>query len=183
MLRGHKANRRSVGRGFTLMELLAVVAMIGILSALAVVGYRKYLNASKSGDAKAIISAIRVAEESYRAETLVYLSCSDNLGEYYPVTTPNGKKRHWVNSSHPKFDRWSTLNVSTDSPTSYVFAVVAGPPGQNPPQPATGPGGWSTPTEPWYVIQAAGDADVDKVLSYFVASSFTSEIYAQNEAE
>jgi hypothetical protein len=124
-----------------------------------------------------------VAEEAYRSETLGYLSCSDNLTDYYPAVAPNGKKRHWVNSSHPKFDCWSTLNVSVDSPTSYVFAVVAGPPGKNPPQPATGPGGWSTPTEPWYVIQTAGDADGDKVYGYLVASSFTSEIYAENESE
>jgi type IV pilus assembly protein PilA len=178
---------RSHARGFTLVELLAVLAMIGILAALALVGYRRYLNASRSGDAKAIISSIRIAEESYRAETLSYANCSaDDLTKYYPIVEArlNGKKMIWRNSSHEHFDCWKMLNVVTDSPTRYGFAVVAGAPGKAMPEPSTNnKPTWPTPTEPWYVIQAAGDNDDDDNYALFVTSSLNGEIYSEREEE
>ncbi len=177
--------RRLVQQGFTLVELLAVVAMIGILAALAIVGYRRYLSASHSGDAKAILGAIRVAEESYRAETLVYLGCSTNLQDYYPFATPpNGQRAHWVNPGHGAYDCWRMLNVATDSPTRYRFAVMAGLPGTAPPQPNLPTNvTWGAPTEPWYVAQAQGDNDDDGTLSTFVTSSFNGEVIVDQEAE
>ncbi len=173
-------------RGFTLVELLAVVAIIGVLAVLAVAGFRKYMNSARTGDAKSIIAGIRVAEESYRAETLSYLSCSTTLEQYYPATKPDGKKRHWVQKTHARFDDWMTLNVVTDSPTAFVFAVNAGGPGTAPPAPSTSSKPtWPSPTtEPWYVIQAAGDSDQDgKTFALLVSSSFNGEIYVENDAE
>ena len=52
--------RHSRTRGFTLVELLAVVAMIGVLSALAVVGFKKYMNSTRTADARSLIGAIRI---------------------------------------------------------------------------------------------------------------------------
>ena len=161
-----------------------MVTMIGILSALAIVGYRNYLNAARTGDAKAIIAAIRVAQENYHAETLSYLNCSDDLGDYYPAE-PNSYKRHWKNDSNNDYDSWMTLNVTIDSPTSYGFAVVAGQPGEAPPQPDVGDAvEWPDPTtEPWYVVQAAGDADNDDNFAILAASSFSGEIVIFQETE
>lgn len=179
------APRRQLTRGFTLIELLAVVAMIGILSALALVGYRKYLHASHTGEAKDIIGAIHVAEANYRGETLGYLSCSATLSNYYPGT-PGLKKRHWIQPGHGDVACWRMLNVTTDSPTRFGFAVVAGSPGVAPPAPDTvNDPVWPNPTtEPWYVVQAAGDQDGDGVRALFVSSSFApSEIYSENESE
>ncbi len=179
-----KRTQRS--HGFTLIELMAVVAMIGVLSALAIVGFKKYMNSSRTGDARAIIGSIRVAEESYRAETLSYLGPSGSLTEYYPVMVPNGKKRHWVQPSHAKFNEWMTLNVVTDSPTAYVFSVVAGGPGAAIPNSSDKDfkPTWPSPTaEPWYEIEAVGDSDGDGVYCYLHSSSFNGEIAVNNETE
>ena len=169
-----------------MVELLAVVTMIGILAALAVAGYRNYLNRARTSDAKAIIAAIRIAQENYHAETLSYLNCSSDLGDYYPAE-PNGRKRHWKNDSNADYSLWMTLNVTVDSPTSYGFAVVAGQPGENPPQPDIGNGNaipWPDPTtEPWYVVQAAGDADNDGTFAIVAGSSFSGELVTFEETE
>jgi type IV pilus assembly protein PilA len=180
---------RLARRGFTLIELLAVVAMIGILAALALVGYRRYLHASHSGEAKEIIGQIHVAEASYKSETLGYLSCSTSLTDWYPAK-PNGKKRNWVNPGHSDITCWRMLNVGVDSPTVFGFAVVAGAPAEDPktkapPSTARKPAFPPSPTEPWYLVQAAGDQDGDGVhFSYFLSSSFQpSEIYVENESD
>jgi type IV pilus assembly protein PilA len=168
-----------------MIELLAVVAMVGILAAIAVAGYRRYLASSRTSDAKAIMSAIRVAEENQRAETLSYLGCSATPGAtpYYPAT-PNGKKRHWINPGHLMAPCWRTLNVATDTPTTFGFNVVAGGPGAAVPAVSTtAQPGWPVPTEPWYVIQGVGDDDADGAYVYLVSSSFSGEVYVENEGE
>ena len=115
---------------------------------------------------------------------LVYLSCSSSLVDWYP-DKPNGRSRHWVNPQHPDVGCWRTLNIATDSPTTFGFAVVAGAAGVKPPSPTLKPTPqWPSPTaEPWFVIQAAGDADRDQLFSLFVSSSFSGDVYVQNEIE
>jgi type IV pilus assembly protein PilA len=59
--------------GFTLIELMIVVAIIGILAAIAIPNFLKFQLKAKTSEGKTNLAAIRTAEESYRAEFGVYV--------------------------------------------------------------------------------------------------------------
>lgn len=59
-------------RAFTLIELMIVVAIIGILAAIAVPNFIKFQCRSKQSEAKGNLKALYVSQESFRAENDTY---------------------------------------------------------------------------------------------------------------
>ncbi len=55
-------------KGFTLIELMIVVAIIGILAAIAIPNFLTYQCKAKQSEAKSNLGAIRVSQEAYFAE-------------------------------------------------------------------------------------------------------------------
>ncbi len=59
-------------RGFTLIELMIVVAILGIIAAIAVPVYRGYLTGAKRAEAKANLETIRLLQEQFYADNRRY---------------------------------------------------------------------------------------------------------------
>ncbi len=62
--------------GFTLIELMIVVAIIGILASVGIPLFARYQLRSKSSEVKTNLSAIRVVEEAYFSENGAYLAAN-----------------------------------------------------------------------------------------------------------
>ncbi|MDP6541089.1 MAG: prepilin-type N-terminal cleavage/methylation domain-containing protein, partial [Planctomycetota bacterium] len=60
--------------GFTLIELMIVVAIIGILAAIAIPNFLRFQLRSKTSEARTNLAGIRTAEESYFAEYGQYVA-------------------------------------------------------------------------------------------------------------
>jgi type IV pilus assembly protein PilA len=187
-----KTTRRLYQRGYTLVELMIVVAIIGVLAALAVYGVRRYILASKSSEAIEIINNIRAAQEQYRDERFQYLNVSSvdiSSGSFFPFADKNdlkNKAKAWATTTSGIPAGWNELGVVPSAPVTFGYACAAGQGAGVPTQailgtarslayPATAPN--------WYVVRAAADRNGDGALALFVGSSFTDEIYAENESE
>jgi len=76
-----KSTERKEGqKGFTLVELMIVVAIIGILAAIAIPQYQSFTKKSKASEAKVILDAIVTSEIAYFAEQDEYTTSLSNLG-------------------------------------------------------------------------------------------------------
>ena len=66
--------------GFTLVELMVVVAIIGLLSAVAIPNFKKYQAKAKVSEAKLQLSAAYMAEQSFYSDFNMYGSCLTYMG-------------------------------------------------------------------------------------------------------
>jgi type II secretory pathway pseudopilin PulG len=179
---------------------MIVVAIVGILSVLAVVGYRKLILAAHTSEATHMVQAIRLAEETYHAEAQAYVSTTtDGLSPTYPSAAPGAFKLPWTIPTPPAAGCsavgagvpacFGLLPVHADGPVVYGYATVAGlaggaaPPSINvPPTTLQGPTG--TPSTDWYWVTATGNPGglpAGSALSYVVGNSFTNDLFVVDQ--
>ena len=184
-----------------MVELGAVVTIIGVLAVVAVVAYRRTIISSHVAEATSMVGAIKAAEEARFAETGGYLSVSKGVGVgfYYPLANPTGTtKTAWGGTCSPSACNpgasWNQLAVTSNSPVFYGYAVVAGPPDSTP-NGVTVPyqgknlvwtnlqGGSTAYPNGWYVVEAQCDFDGNGVYSTVIGHSFGREILTDNDGE
>ena len=135
---------RKSEHGFSLVELMIVVAIIAILAAIAIPSFMRFAMKSKTSEATGNLSAIRTAEESYKAENDVYLPAAGTPGAWVPgagASTPDP----WAGGGIAAF---TAIGFEPDGAVRYQYAV--------------GPGfANATPIATAFSATAMGDLDED----------------------
>jgi type IV pilus assembly protein PilA len=178
--------RRAARRAFTLVELMIVVAIVGVLSVIAVVGYRKLVLSGKVTEAKNVISGVRLAQEEYKTERGIYANIGPAL---CPATTSGTTQVKWAwdvgCSGGP--GTWAMIPFHADGPVQFGYSTVAGttsPPGSigQPTAFVTVPG--TIGTNPWYYVTASADLDGNGgAYTELVGTSWQNTIFTYQEGE
>src|SRR3954466_16304497 len=87
--------KKLLQKAFTLIELMIVVAIIGILAAIAIPNFIKFQARSKQSEAKTNLKAVFTAEKSWFGEHDSYSSFGS--AGYYPERG----NRYWYQSNGP----------------------------------------------------------------------------------
>jgi type IV pilus assembly protein PilA len=95
-------------RGFTIVELMVTVAIVGILTGVAVPNYLKYVAKSRQTEAKLFLSALYVGQQSYATEFLSYTSCLPQTGFY-----PGAGVNNYQGTQYPYYGGGFSLTAAT----------------------------------------------------------------------
>lgn len=147
---------RKKSKGFTLIELMIVVAIIAILAAIAIPQYKKFQLKAKTSEAKANLGAIRSCEESYAAENDEYVFCA-----WTPDATPTATGIAWTTAAgHEGF---VSIGFAPAGTPRYIYGVgtAANTPGTD-----AGTNAVTDGTADIYMT-AKGDLDGDEKNQWF----------------
>ena len=187
----HKSRHRSA-EGFTLVEMMTVVVLVGVLATLAVYGVRKYILSAKSSEAVSMMASIKSSEEAFKDETFVYFDVSTSFAtqNWYPMTNPGQIKVQWGGGNATLQKNGQILGIRPNAPVQFAYAVVATAPGGAPPAVPTitkdNTGFALPPTAGQWMYIAAAKADLGGragVSTVVLSHSLSSEIFVENDGE
>jgi type IV pilus assembly protein PilA len=151
-------------KGFTLVELMIVVAIIGILAAIAIPNFLQFRLKAKTSEGKSNLGAIRSTEVAYFAEWNFYVGNQ--------ASTPVGGRANSANKvSWNTGTRFSILGFAPEGSVFYDYQLEST--GANPTAdyPTTG-----------LTMNAISDLDADGQLSSFYVTDSTNEILKRGAA-
>ncbi len=152
---------RKRSKGFTLIELMIVVAIIAILAAIAIPQYRKFQLKAKTAEAKNNLGAIRSCEEAWAAEHDEYITAG-----YYPGNA-SASRQTW-NTADTGANPFNSLGFKPAGDVYYDYGIASGDQtgSLSGASPSTGTV-TATDGSVDITIIARGDLDGDNAYSYY----------------
>lgn len=107
-------------RGFTLMEVMITVAIIGIIASIAFPSYQDYVLRAKRGDAKVALLSLQLSQEKYRANCVQY--ATGFHASTYSCTS--GGTHNMVRSPVTSPDGYYTLGITSAATSAYEITAT-----------------------------------------------------------
>ena len=108
--------------GFTLIELMITVAIIAILSAIAMPSYLDYVRKGKRADARALLQAASIAQEKYRLSNATYASLTTLLNPPCPTAGACPSEQGNYTLANPTVVSGSTYTLTANAASSSQLA-------------------------------------------------------------
>ncbi len=137
-------------KAFTLIELMIVVTIISVLSMLAVMAYKRFTLAARTGEAQQMLGSVRAAQETYFQAYGQY--CGSAVIAVWPDEIPFESKIFWNVDAIPKANAWKHLGLKSPGQVWFQYRMSAG---ANNADPNIIP----NVDRPWYWARAVGDFD------------------------
>ncbi len=107
-------------KGFTLIELMIVVVIIGILAALAIPRFMQATVKAKESEAKTVLKQIYTLERVYRQENGAYTNVVADIGFLQPT---NSKYIYAVGGAGPNVFAATATPDGTDADLTRTFTI------------------------------------------------------------
>ena len=111
------------GRGFTLIELMITIAVIAILSAIALPSYTNYVRRGKLAEAASSLSELRLRAEKYFADNRTYQNAAATDVGF--SETINGARYFTYNcaTTGPNNFTCTATGVATEGMTGFSYTI------------------------------------------------------------
>jgi prepilin-type N-terminal cleavage/methylation domain-containing protein len=170
--------------GFTLVELMVVVVIVGVLAAVGVMAYTRYVRKAKSAEVMQIFGEFKARQETFASEFGSYQSTGTEA-EFFP-TTLNGDSQTTIGVMPPT---WQALRIQPGKGGLYCqYASPAGLAGEL----LTGAAGidlfqapGNRPAKNWFYLLAQCDwdgSDDGDVSRYYMRGDLT-QLVRENEGK